>query len=167
MTRTKSNAIVQVQAQSVMLAKFGEVIGKRLALNQIALDGILVQIDGYAETADEIVLAECWAHIGKAKVAQKHKIAADVLKLSLVAERLRNLHSNKAVKCFLLFADEDAADVVRSSSWLSAAAKHYGVVPWVVQLDETLLTMIRRAQKDQDLRDLKDVRADSKAAGSA
>jgi hypothetical protein len=166
MTRTRSNAIVQVRAQSVMLARFGEAIGKTLVLNQIALDDILVQIDGYSETANEIVLAECWAHIGKAKVAQKHKIAADILKLSLTAGLLRNLHPDKAVKCFLIFADEDAADVVRSSSWLSAAAKHYGVVPWVVQLDDALVTMIRQAQKDQDLRDLTDVKVDAKAAGA-
>ncbi len=165
MTRTRSNAIVQIQAQSVMLRKFSEVMGKILGMNQIVLEGVLLQIDGYSETADEIILAECWAHVGKAKVAQKHKIAADVLKLSLAAKWLRRLHPTKAVKCFLLFADENAADVVRSRSWLSVAARQHDIQPYVVQLDETLLSMIKQAQQDQDLRDLES-NAGAKAAGS-
>src|SRR5215472_12636014 len=134
MKRAASNALVQVAAQGVMLQKFGEAVGKKLSSNQILLDTILLQIDGYCETEEEIVLAECWAHIGKAKVAQKHKIAADVLKLSLASSTIRKQHPQKAVRCYLVFADEDAADVVRSSSWLSAAARHYGVVPHVVKL---------------------------------
>ncbi len=96
MTRTRSNAIVQIQAQSVMLRKFSEVMGKILGMNQIVLEGVLLQIDGYSETADEIILAECWAHVGKAKVAQKHKIAADVLKLSLAAKMASQTSSNQS-----------------------------------------------------------------------
>ncbi len=92
MKRTASNAFVQVAAQGAMLQKFGEAIGKKLATTQVLLDGILVQIDGYCETSEEIVLAECWAHIGKAKVAQKHKIAADVLKLSIASFAIRKQH---------------------------------------------------------------------------
>ena len=153
MKRTASNAFVQVAAQGAMLQKFGEAIGKKLATTQVLLDGILVQIDGYCETSEEIVLAECWAHIGKAKVAQKHKIAADVLKLSIASFAIRKQHPEKAVSCYLVFADEDAADVVRSSSWISAAAQHYGVSPHVVQLDQATIQAIREAQKGQDLRD--------------
>jgi|SRR5271165_4981941 len=119
MKRTASTAFVQLAAQAVMLQKFGETLGMKLAPNQILLDDISLQIDGYGETDKEIVLAECWAHIGKAKVAQKHKIAADVLKLSLACSGIRKLHPEKIVTCYLVFADEDAADVIRSSSWIS------------------------------------------------
>jgi hypothetical protein len=164
MKRTASNALVQVAAQGVMLQKFGEAIGKKLSSSQILLDDILVQIDGHGEADGQIVLAECWAHIGKAKVAQKHKIAADVLKLSLASFAIRKQHPDKAVQCYLVFADEDAADVVRSSSWVSAAARHYGIVPYVVQLDETTIRSIRAAQKAQDLRD--DMKTKAAAQGA-
>jgi len=135
-----------------MLQRFGEAIGKKLAPSQVLLDSIFVQIDGYCETNEEIVLAECWAHVGKAKVAQKHKIATDVLKLSIASFAIQKQHPEKAIRCYLVFADEDAADVVRSSSWISAAARHYGVVPHVVQLDQATVQAIREAQKGQDLR---------------
>jgi hypothetical protein len=166
MTRIKSNAVVQVQAQVVMLAEFSVFIGKTLGLHQIVLENAIFQLDGYSETEDEIIVAECWAHIGKAKVAQKHKIAADVLKLSLISDQLRKLHPSKTIKCFLIFADEEAANVIRSASWLSAAARHYRVVPHVVRLEEALLIKIREAQRQQDLRDLEHIKTDSKSAGA-
>lgn len=165
MKRTASNAFVQVAAQGVMLQKFGEAIGKKLTSSQILLDNILVQIDGYCETNEEIVLVECWAHVGKAKVAQKHKIAADILKLSVASFAIRKQQPEKAVSCYLVFADEDAADVIRSSSWISAAARHYGVAAHVVQLDEATIRAIREAQKGQDLRDEISTKAAGHAAG--
>src|SRR5947209_3993642 len=122
MKREASNAFVQLDAQSVMVQKFGEMIGKKLSPSQVLLENTVLQIDGFCETEKEVILAECWAHIGKAKVAQKHKIATDILKLSVASFGLKRLHANKNVRTYLVFADEEAADVVRSASWISAAA---------------------------------------------
>ena len=165
MKRTASNAFVQVAAQNSMLQKLGEAIGKKLIPNQILLEGILVQIDGYCETDEGVLLAECWAHIGKAKVAQKHKIAADILKLSLASFAIRKTDPEKTVKCYLVFADEEAANVIRSSSWISAAARHYDIAPYVVQLDREMIEGIKKAQKAQDLRESDQTKAAGQAAG--
>lgn len=157
--------MVQIAAQAVMLEKFREITGKKLIPHQILFDGIVVQVDGYCETEDKIILAECWAHIGKAKVAQKHKIAADILKLSLASLEIRKLQPQKTVECYLIFADEDAADVVRSSSWLSAAARQHSVVPFVVVLDVATIEKIKEAQKAQDLREPQEVKSAVHTAG--
>lgn len=152
MKRVESASLVQVAAQEVMLDRFGRMIQKELRPNQILLDNAYVNVDGYHESDQEIVLAECWAHVGKAKVAQKHKIAADILKLSLASAYLRKKRPDKAIRCYIVFADKAAAEVLGGASWMAAAAKAYGVSPSVVTLDTEMLESIKRTQKAQDLR---------------
>jgi hypothetical protein len=47
-------------------------------------DGGFLQVDGASPSLD--VLCEVWAHQGRAKVAQKYKLLADALKLTLAAQ---------------------------------------------------------------------------------
>jgi hypothetical protein len=165
MKRAASSAVVQIAAQAVMLQKFEEITGKRLTPNQILFDDVVIQLDGYCETEDKVILAECWAHIGKAKVAQKHKIAADILKMSLASVEIRKRQPHKILECYLIFADEEASDVVRSSSWMSAAARHHSVVPVVVSLDLETVERIKQAQKAQDLRETQEVKSAAHTVG--
>lgn len=143
---------MQVAAQAVMLERFGKTIQKELRPNQVLLDGAFVNVDGYCESDQEIVLVECWAHVGKAKVAQKHKIAADILKLSLASASLRKKWPNKSVRCYLVFVNKAAAEVVGGGSWIAAAARAHRVEASIVTLDAEMIESIQRTQKAQDLR---------------
>jgi hypothetical protein len=56
--------------------------------------GARVEVDG--ATADRTVLVECWAHQGKPKSAQRHKVLADAFKLAWIATTMRCPQSSAA-----------------------------------------------------------------------
>lgn len=152
MKRHGSDSQAQRDAQSQMLERFGKTIQKDLQPNhKVSLDGASVNVDGYFESQQEIVLVECWAHMNKAKPAQRHKIAADILKLSFVSASLRKKWPDKVVKCYIVFVDKDAAEVVNGASWIAAAAKDYEVSASVITLDSEMTGNIKRAQEVQNL----------------
>jgi hypothetical protein len=136
-----------------MLEALGKQLGGRVIRPwQILLDGVIVQVDGFWQDENETIIAECWAHIGRAKVAQKHKVAADVLKLSYIADLLRATTPNRLVSCYMVFADAEAAQVLSGQSWLAAAGRYRSVKPITVSVPENIVNEIRKAQKAQDLR---------------
>lgn len=152
MKRHASSAHVQIGAQLVIMEQLGKELGRKLSPSAIIIDSVAVQIDGYYEDEKEILLVECWARIGKAKVAQKHKVAADVLKLSIVAETLRIRYPQKQISCIIAFADHAASDTLMGHSWLAAAARAHNVFVRVIDIPQELIEAIKKAQIAQDLR---------------
>jgi hypothetical protein len=77
----------QRHAERVMLDLLGERMGGVLKPRRIPLEeGVRVEVDG---ADDELsILIEAWSHQGPPKVAQKHKVLADALKLLHVAASL-------------------------------------------------------------------------------
>lgn len=71
-------------AERVMLDLLGSRLGLELNPATIAVpSGERVQVDG--ADGSRTVLAECWAHQGPPKSAQKHKVLADAFKLAWIA----------------------------------------------------------------------------------
>ena len=74
-------------AERVMLDLLGAQLGSELNPATITVpSGERVQVDG--ADAGRTVLAECWAHQGPPKSAQRHKVLADAFKLAWIATTL-------------------------------------------------------------------------------
>ena len=79
-------------AERVMLDLLGAQLGLQLNPDNITVpSGERVQVDG--ADASRTVLAECWAHQGPPKSAQKHKVLADAFKLAWIATTIYPSHS--------------------------------------------------------------------------
>jgi hypothetical protein len=75
------NSGEQRAAERVMLDLLGARLGRELNPATITVpSGERVEVDG--ADASRAVLAECWAHQGPPKSAQRHKVLADAFKLA-------------------------------------------------------------------------------------
>lgn len=134
----------QRHAERLMLEMLGRQLGVLLAPRRIVFDnGVRVEVDG----ADQhlTVLVEAWAHQGKPKSAQKHKILADTLKLLYVASTLPV--SPRLVLCL---ADPDAAHhFTAARSWAALTLRDFGIEVCIVALPDEIRAAIRTAQERQ------------------
>lgn len=135
---------VQRAAESVMLGLLAEQLGTPLAPRRLYHPtGARVEIDGAAD--DLSILAECWAHQGPAKVAQKYKLVNDATKLAWVAGWL----TPRPQRLLLCVSDEDAVRHLRGLSWQGQAIAAVGVEIVVVDLPPDVTSSILDAQKRQ------------------
>jgi hypothetical protein len=90
------------------------------------------------------VLVECWAHQGPSKVAQKHKVLADTLKLMWIATKIE-----PRPRLVLCLSDPLAARpfLPTSKSWAAYAMRDLGVTIAVVDLPLEVQTKVRAAQQ--------------------
>lgn len=134
----------QRHAESVMLELLGEQLGVALRPRRIVLDdGVRVEVDGADDALS--ILVEAWAHQGPPKVAQKHKVLADALKLLHVAATLP-----VAPRLILCLCDTEAArHFTTARSWAAHALRAFAVDVVVVELPEPLRAEIIAAQQRQ------------------
>ena len=108
-----------------------------------------VIVDGYWEEGNDVIIVEVWAHVGPAKPSQKKKVLTDVFKMVYIRKKLEAEERN--VKSYMVFVDDIAARVLNGLSWGSKAAKEFKVESEVIPLTEAELSLIKKAQKDQDM----------------
>jgi hypothetical protein len=135
----------QRDAERVMLDLLSVQLGVTLEPTRIVVaDGTRVEIDG--ADAGRTVLVECWAHQGPPKVAQKHKVLADTLKLTWIATKIE-----PRPRLFLCLGDPLAARpfLPTSKSWAAHALRDLGVTLAVVDLPLEVQEKVRRAQQRQ------------------
>jgi hypothetical protein len=139
-----SDSRVQREAEPLMLALLGERLGVELTPRRVDLgDGVRVEVDGV--DADRTVLVEAWAHQGKVRSAQRHKVLADVLKLRHVASRLP-----VEPRLVLCFSDPEAAQPFTAvRSWAAQAIRDSAIEVEVVELPADVRAAIREAQRRQ------------------
>lgn len=132
----------QRAAERVLLALLSEKLGVVLApLKLTPPDGLwALELDGACDT----VLCEIYAHIGKLKPAQEHKVLHDAAKLRY-AERLLGSPRRK----LLLFADRLAAAPFLDKRWKAQALAADGIEIVVVELPQDLREQVRLAQTRQ------------------
>ncbi|SMD27060.1 hypothetical protein SAMN05661093_10657 [Kibdelosporangium aridum] len=91
------------------------------------------------------ILVEAWAHQGPPKVAQKHKVLADALKLLHVAAGLP-----VAPRLVLCLCDSEAAyHFTAARSWAAHALRTFAIDIAVVELPAELKAAVRTAQQRQ------------------
>jgi len=132
-------------AERVMLDLLGAQLGLELNPATIAVpSGERVEVDGAG--ASRTVLAECWAHQGPPKSAQKHKVLADAFKLAWIATTIY-----PRPQLVLCLSDPQAAApfLPGGRTWASRALKDHLIGVLVVTLPGDLRQRLLEAQHRQ------------------
>jgi hypothetical protein len=103
--------------------------------------GARADVDGAAR--DESVLVEVFAHQGRLKSAQFHKVVRDALKLITLGR------ARPGSRLIIAFGDSDAAGCVNAKSWLAESLRVWGIEVLSVDLDEEVRAGLRSAQTRQ------------------
>jgi hypothetical protein len=133
----------QREAEREMMANLTAELGVKLAPTYLHIAaGIRMDIDGAC--AEPLVLVEAWAHQGRAKSAQRHKLAMDAFKLTTARHAL-----GEHARLILLVSDEAAVSHAVGSSWFGYALRVAGVEFKVVELAAETRARLQAAQKRQ------------------
>ena len=112
----QSDSLEQRTAEPLILAGVSKLLGVELAPRSLRLDrGARVDVDGVAP--DESVFVEIFAHQGRLKGGQSHKVARDAMKLITLRR------SRPGSKLIIAFGDPEAATCVTGASWLAEALR--------------------------------------------
>jgi hypothetical protein len=135
----------QRDAERVMLDLLSQQLGQQLNPARLTVpSGEHVQIDG-ADVARSI-LAECWAHQGPPKSAQRHKVLAAAFKLTWISTTMY-----PQPRLILCMSDPLAAAPFLPSarSWAARAFQDLGVTITVVDLPAGVRENLLQAQRRQ------------------
>ena len=144
-----------------MVSEFSRQLGRTLAPATIPIGRNKVTVDGFHRNDNRVTLVEAWAHVGKAKSAQRNKVLSDMLKLAFVSSLLRRSDPALNIESHLIFADADAANVVNGNGWAALAAKEFGIAMKVIALSTDVINTIKEAQRRQDIRVTDECNAES------
>jgi hypothetical protein len=137
-----SDSQEQRNAEALILQAVSASVGIELAPRSLRLEGgARADVDGVAP--DESVLVEVFAHQGRLKGAQFHKVARDALKLITLGR------TRPGSRLIIAFGDSDAAACVSASSWLAEALRTWAIEVLVVNLDADIRAGLRSAQARQ------------------
>ncbi len=144
--RHASDSFEQRSAEDVVLSVLSARLGVPLAPTTLWLPGgSRVEVDGVAD--DRSVFVEVFAHQGRLKGGQVHKVARDALKLITVARDL----PGPRPRLIIAFADEAAAVGVSGKSWLAESLKTWGVEVLVAELPDDVKASLTAAQLRQTM----------------
>jgi len=151
---TRHISTSQTTAEKEMIAAFGKQLGLPLKEKPLKLDDDTgVQIDGYYQQAERMVLVEAFARTKELKAGQKRKILADLLKLIFVSETLLSKNPKLVIDKNLLFQSEDAAKLFKGNAWAAKACLHFKVKVRVQQASENTFLQVQLAELVQGWRD--------------
>jgi hypothetical protein len=137
-----SDSSEQRSAEPLIRQAVSVAVGVELTPKSLRLDGgARVDVDGVAR--DETVFVEIFAHQGRLKGAQFHKVARDALKLITLGR------SRPESRLIIAFCDADAAACVSASSWLAEALRTWRIEVFVANLDADVCAGLRSAQARQ------------------
>jgi hypothetical protein len=116
-----SDSLLQQQTETILVKWVAATISVPLAKKRLKLpDGSVVEIDGF--NAEQKVVCEAFAHLGKLKAGQHRKLGNDILKLVFLERKL-----GPRCRKILVVADEDVRAALKGSSWHAAAVREFGV----------------------------------------
>jgi hypothetical protein len=137
-----SNSEAQVIAEAAILDAVGRSLDITLSQGvKVSLGDSHVQPDGVA--ADYSVFVEVFAHIGKLRGGQRHKVSSDALKLLAIRE------AHPDARLILAFADEEAAASV--SGWKAETLAANGIEIQTVDLGPAVRAEVEAAQARQKM----------------
>lgn len=138
----QSDSAAQRSAEPLIRDGVAAVLGVSLEPESIKLPGgARADVDGVAQ--DYSVLVEIFAHQGRLKGGQFHKVARDALKLITLKRTYPD------ARLAIAFGDSDAAACVTGKSWLAESLRDWEVDVIVVELDESIRDGLRVAQVAQ------------------
>ena len=142
----KSSSTEQIHAEEKMFTLVEKALGIQLEKNpKLYLannEYTYIQPDFYS--AQQFVIGEIFAHIGKPKKAQDNKIANDILKM-LLLEKIAGKHYRKII----VVCDELEEKKLKGFSALSESIRQFGLEILYIEIDEQLRQEIINAQERQ------------------
>lgn len=137
-----SDSEAQIVAEATILDALGKALGVPLSQGaEVSLGNSRVRPDGVG--GDDSIFVEVFAHIGKLRGGQMHKVSTDALKLLAI----RDVHP--AARLILAFADRAAAESV--SGWKAETLAANGIELRTVDLDAAERAVIEAAQTRQKM----------------
>ena len=103
-----------------------------------------IQPDFYS--AQEQIVGEIFAHVGKPKKAQNNKIANDILKMLLLDKISKIAHRKIVVVC-----DKEEQKALQGQSALSESIRQFGIEVLLVDVDDKIKQQIMNAQDRQKM----------------
>ena len=144
----KSSSIEQVKAEDIIFSlverKLGVVLEKNPILYFSNNKYSYIQPDFYS--AQEQIVGEIFAHVGKPKKAQNNKIANDILKMLLLDKISKITHRKILVVC-----DQEELKALQGQSTLSESIRQFGIEVLFIELDKKIKQQILNAQDRQKM----------------
>ncbi len=111
-----------------------------------------MKLDGMAHDPKDgsYTLVEVFAHIGKVKAAQRHKVHADVLKLAVARSVLQEAGAT-SVRALVAFVCPDCAKSLLGKTWVADSAERFGVDVVTVPISDATRFDILTVQAKQNL----------------
>ena len=145
MNKKHGDSTTQQIAEGYLISKLAEAKGIKLVKKRFILpNGRWLELDGYCKSP--LILCEAWAHIGAPKVAQKHKVMNDALKMIFLN---KIFYKDAKSTLILVFADKNAAQHFQGTSWMAQCLKEYNIEIQIVELPRDVKASIQNAQKSQ------------------
>ena len=150
--RLGSRSDTQAEVETFVLAQLTSEFNNVIVGGKIITGRSYIQLDGLAldKELGVAVLVEVFGHLGTVKAAQRHKVHADVFKLALARDLLRE-QGYKDVQAIFAFVCEDCAKALSGRTWAADAAERYGIVTKYIILTDELIARLRSAQVKQNL----------------
>jgi len=138
-----SDSSAQQAAEPLIIAAVASYLGVELLPARIQMgNGVRVEVDG--ASADQAVLVEAYAHVGRVRAAQGKKLATDAFKLVWAGQSLG------ATRLVIAVADIDAEKyLLRPGAWLTAALRDSNVEVVRVSIDAAAHARVVEAQRIQ------------------
>ena len=147
-TTHKSSSHVQMHAEDIIFQKVAALLGITLERNPKVFladnASTFMQPDFYS--AEDKVVGEIFAHIGKPKKAQSNKIANDILKM-LLLEKTTGKHYRKII----VVCDIEEQKSLEGKSVLAESIRQFGIEILCIELDAETQMQIVKAQELQKM----------------
>ena len=144
----KSSSVEQMQAEDIIFALTEKMLGATLEKNKkiFLADNAFTYIQPDFYSAENLIVGEIFAHIGKPKKAQDNKIANDVLKM-LLLEKITGQQYRKII----VVCDEAEKKKLEGLSALAESIRQFGIEIMMVHIEDDLRTQLLEAQNRQKM----------------
>ena len=151
-TRHGSRSDVQRSVELEVLEALSKQFGCHFSGGRVNTGRSYVEIDGMARDPIDgsYTLVEVFAHVGKVKAAQRHKVHADVLKLALARTVLQEAGAS-SVRALVAFVCVNCAKSLLGKTWVADSAERFGVDVVIVPISETSHGNLLTVQAKQNL----------------
>ena len=145
--RVASDSKVQKEFEAYVLAALSVERGVKLVGSKLKTGHSYIELDAFWEDqgTNSAVVVEVFAHTGKVKAAQRHKVQTDVFKLSL-ARRILTEQGFTDIKAIVAFVCEDCARSLTGRTWVGDAAGELGVTTLTRPLQNDIKARLLAAQ---------------------
>ena len=144
----KSSSLEQVKAEDILFSLVEQKLGVLLEKNPMLYFSnnkySYIQPDFYS--AQEQIVGEIFAHVGKPKKAQNNKIANDILKMLLLDKISKTTYRKILVVC-----DQEELKALQGQSALSESIRQFGIEVLFIELDKKIKQQIQNAQDRQKM----------------